>query len=108
MNKYVIPENNLSKFNAESLPTPFPNKNSVPRLAMYKSALSHSVAPASNPDRPLVDSLYAKSLIFSSDNYKSEGRVLLLDKIEKILSVDGQNYHTEDTYIYYDYGTNKV
>ena len=108
MKKYVIPEENLSKFNAESLPTPFPNKNSVPRLAMYKSALSHSVAPASSPDRPLVDSLYSKSLIFSSDNYKSEGKVLLLDKIEKILSVDGQNYHTEDTYIYYDYGTNKV
>lgn len=108
MKKYKIPENNLSSFNAESLPTPFPNKNSVPRLAMYKSALSHSVAPATNPERPIIDSIYSKSLIFSSDNYKSKGKVLLLDKIEKILSVDGNTYHTEDTYIYYDYGTNKV
>lgn len=104
MSKYVIPEDNLSLYAAEALSTPFPNKNSVPRLAMYKSALGHSVSPANEPDSPLIDSTYSKSLIISSDNYKSKGKVKLLGKIDKVIN----DINTESTYIYYDYKLDKV
>lgn len=99
-----LPDDNLSKYATEALMTPFPNKNSVARLAMFKSALGHSVAPASNPDRPLVDSIYGNHLIYSSDNYKSKGNVILLERIDKEL----HGTITETTYIYYDTGSDKV
>ena len=71
---------------------------------MFKSALTHSVTPANNPDRPLVDSIYSNSLVISSDNYKSKGRVKLLARIPKVV----HNEIVETTYIYYDYGLDKV
>lgn len=94
----------LSNYAAEALLTPFANKDSVSRLAMFKSALTHSVVVANNPDIPLVDSKFSKDLIISSDNYKSKGKVRLLAKIPKI--IDG--YITEMVYLYYDYGIDKV
>ena len=94
----------LSNYAAEALLTPFANKDSVSRLAMFKSALTHSVVVANNPDIPLVDSKFSKDLIISSDNYKSKGKVKLLAKIPKI--IDG--YITEMVYLYYDYGIDKV
>ena len=102
--KYLIPKDNLSNYVAESLPTPFPSKNSVSRLAMYKSALSHSVSPAINPERPLVDSIYSKNLIISSDNYRTKGKVRLLAKIDKVI----RGMVTEVCYIYYDYHLNEI
>ena len=101
---YEIPEDDLSNYAAEALLTPFANKNSVPRLAMFKSALGHSVSPSDNPDRPLVDSIYSANLVISSDNYKSKGLVTLLDKIEKVV----HGVVTETTYIYFDHGTNFI
>ena len=102
--KYKIPKGNLSNYAAEALLTPFPSKNSVSRLAMFKSALTHSVAPASNPDRPLVDSIYSNSLVISSDNYMSKGRVKLLARIPKVV----HGHIVETCYVYYDYGIDKV
>lgn len=102
--KYKIPKGNLSNYGNEALLTPFPGKNSVSRLAMFKSALTHSVTPANNPDRPLVDSIYSNSLVISSDNYKSKGRVKLLARIPKVVHQE----IVETTYIYYDYGLDKV
>ena len=102
--KYLIPKDNLSNYVAESLPTPFPSKNSVSRLAMYKSALSHSVSPAINPERPLVDSIYSKNLIISSDNYRTKGKVRLLARIDKVI----RGMVTEVCYIYYDYHLNEI
>lgn len=102
--KYKIPKGNLSNYAAEALLTPFPSKNSVSRLAMFKSALTHSVAPASNPDRPLVDSIYSNSLVISSDNYMSKGKVKLLARIPKVV----HGHIVETCYIYYDYGIDKV
>ena len=102
--KYLIPKDNLSNYVAESLPTPFPSKNSVSRLAMYKSALSHSVSPAINPERPLVDSIYSKNLIISSDNYRTKGKVRLLARIDKVI----RGIVTEVCYIYYDYHLNEI
>ena len=102
--KYLIPKENLSNYVAESLPTPFPSKNSVSRLAMYKSALSHSVSPAINPERPLVDSIYSKNLIISSDNYRTKGKVRLLARIDKVI----RGIVTEVCYIYYDYHLNEI
>lgn len=101
---YKIPEDDLSNYAAEALLTPFANKNSTPRLAMFKSALGHSVAPNKDPDRPLVDSKYSANLVISSDNYKSKGLVTLLNRIDKYV----HGIHTESTFFYYDHGTDKV
>lgn len=101
---YKIPEDDLSNYAAEALLTPFANKNSTPRLAMFKSALGHSVAPNKDPDRPLVDSKYSANLVISSDNYKSKGLVTLLNRIDKYV----HGIHTETTFFYYDHGTDKV
>lgn len=101
---YKIPEDDLSNYAAEALLTPFANKNSTPRLAMFKSALGHSVAPNKDPDRPLVDSKYSANLVISSDNYKSKGLVTLLNRIDKHV----HGIHTESTFFYYDHGTDKV
>lgn len=101
---YNIPEDDLSNYAAEALLTPFANKNSTPRLAMFKSALGHSVAPNTDPDRPLVDSKYSANLVISSDNYKSKGLVTLINRIDKVV----HGIHTETTYLYYDHGTDQV
>lgn len=101
---FKIPEDDLSNYAAEALLTPFANKNSTPRLAMFKSALGHSVAPNKDPDRPLVDSKYSANLVISSDNYKSKGLVTLLNRIDKYV----HGIHTESTFFYYDHGTDKV
>ncbi len=101
--KYKITKDKLSYYAAEALSTPFAGKDSVPRLFMFKSALSNSVSPV-NAERPYVDSHYSKNLIVSTDNYVTEGRVRLLRKIEKVIN----GMVTERAYIYYDYHTNKV
>ena len=99
---------NLSEFVVEPKLAPFPGKDSVQRLAMTKSAYGHLVVPADNPERPLIDSDAGKSIMHSSDNYKTVGKVLLLAKVPKVIAFEGYEHISEITYIYYDYGTDKI
>lgn len=102
--KYEMPEDNLSNYAAEAILTPFANKNSTSRLYMFKSALGHTVIPAVDPDRPLVDSYYSKNLVISTDDYKTTGKTKLLHTVEKVVN----NMVTERAFIYYDYDKDEV
>ena len=80
---YQIPDESLSKYKEIGRLSPFAVKNSVARLDMINSGIKHAVIPAINPERPLVDSIYTKDILQSSDNYKTSSQVELIKKIEK-------------------------
>ena len=100
---YKIPENSLSKYMDVGLLSPFAVKNSVARLDMINSGIKHAVIP-DNPERPLVDSIFTKDILQSTDNYKTEGAVTLIKKIEKVIN----GIVCEKTFIYRDLTTNLV
>ena len=95
---YQIPDESLSKYMDIGLLSPFAVKNSVARLDMINSGIKHAVIPAINPERPLIDSIYTKDILQSSDNYKTSSQVELIKKIEK--NING--VISERTYIYRD------
>lgn len=96
--EYVIPKDSLSKFSDFALTIPFANMCSTMRQHMWHSHISQMIIP-DNAERPYVDTIYTKSILFSSDNELIEGNVTLVDKIQKVIN----GFICNTTYIYFDH-----
>lgn len=96
--EYQIPKDSLSKFSDFALTIPFANTCSTMRQHMWHSHISQMIIP-DNAERPYVDTIYTKSILFSSDNELIEGNVTLVDKIQKVIN----GFICNTTYIYFDH-----
>lgn len=97
---YEIPKDSLSKFSDFALTVPFANTCSTMRQHMWHSHISQMIIP-DNAERPYVDTIYTKSILFSSDNIYMNDKVTLVDKVEKVIN----NHVCNTTYIYFDHST---
>lgn len=99
---YQIPKDSLSSFSDFALTSPFANMASTMRQHMWHSHIAQTIVPV-EAERPFIDTIYTKDILFSTDNTFIENEVQLVDKIEKIIN----GYVCNTTYIYLDKKDNK-